>query len=213
MEDQGLIHENSKIIPNVVDPEIFKIGKRFNSESTRFLHVSRLDEKAKNTIGILNVFEELYKKYKNIELHIVGGFIGITSDAENHKRNLSSKSAISFHGVKLGIDIIPFYQNADYFVMFSNYETQAVVILEALTCGLPVIATKLPALNEYLHQGNSLQVEAKDEEDLYNKMETCINNGYSFWTKNKIADDITKKFDLALIEKGFSDLYEIGLNT
>ena len=213
MVNNGLSHTNFKIIPNVVDVEIFPVKPISNNKSINFLHVSRLEEKAKNTIGILKTFDLLFIKYQNIELHIVGGLNNMISDAELYSNHLISKKNIFFHGVKLGKEIVPYYHNADYFVMFSNYETQAVVILEALSCGLPIIATKLPALDEYLHAGNSLQVNVNDETELFNKMEVCITNSYSFWNPENISEEIRVKFNVNNIDRDFNDLYHKGLNS
>ena len=211
MIDNSLTHANFKIIPNVVDEDVFKVKPVSVNKTINFLHVSRLEEKAKNTIGILNAFDLLFKKYQNIELHIVGGLNHTISDAELYSNHLISKKNIFFHGIKLGKEIVPFYHQANYFVMFSNYETQAVVILEALSCGLPIIATKLPALDEYLHAGNSLQVNVKDETELFNKMEACITNSHSFWKSENISEEIKAKFNVNNIDRDFNDLYHKGL--
>ena len=212
MIDKGLSHANFKIIPNVVDADVFTLKPVSVNKSIIFLHVSRLEEKAKNTIGILNTFDLLFKKYQNIELHIVGGLNHKISDAELYSNHLISKKNIFFHGIKLGKEIVPFYHQANYFVMFSNCETQAVVILEALICGLPIIATKLPALDEYLHSGNSLQVNVNDETELFNKMEACITNSYSFLKPENISEEIKAKFNINNIDSDFNDLYHKGLN-
>ncbi|TKB96064.1 glycosyltransferase family 4 protein [Pedobacter cryophilus] len=213
MENKGLKHQNFKIIPNVINPNIFSLKPLNKDTKIKFLHVSRLDEQAKNVIGILRVFELLYHKYQQIELHIVGGFLDMVSDAELFSKALKCTEAVFFHGIKYGEDIVPYYHNADYFVMFSNYETQAVVVVEALMCGLPVIATQLPALDEYLHQYNSIQVATKDESDLYLKMENCINKTCDFWPAENISSDIKLKFDLNSLEEGFKTLYKLGMNS
>lgn len=206
-------HNNFKVIPNVVDSKAFSVNQMSKSNNISFLHVSRLDEKAKNTIGILKTFDKLSSKYPNIELHIVGGLINEISEAETFKQGLKSRDYIFFNGVKLGADIIPYYHLSNYLVMFSNYETQAVVILEALACGIPVIATNLAALNEYLHSGNSLQVEVKDEIALYNAMEICILKKHHFWKPEEISNEIKRKFSTDKIESDFNDFYIQGLNS
>ena len=85
------------------------------------------------------------------------------------------------------------------------------MILEALSCGLPIIATKLPALDEYLHAGNSLQVNVNNETELFNKMEACITNSYSFWNSVNISKEIKAKFNVNNIDRDFNDLYHEGL--
>lgn len=212
MISNKLSHKNFKIIPNAVDDQIFTLSTKKANNIIKFLHVSRLEESAKNTIGIIKAFDLLLAIYPQIELHIVGGLVDRISDAEIYTNQLSSRNSIFFHGVKLGADIVSYYHDADYFVMFSNYETQAVVILEALACGIPVIATKLPALNEYLHFGNSLQVEIKNAQALYQSMEACILKTHQFWDPKDISEEIKLKFNIDMIGNEFDDLYNRGLN-
>ncbi len=210
MEREGLKHNNFQVIHNAVSSDLFTLKPKLNHVKTKFLHVSRLDEKAKNVIGILEVFELLYSKYSNIELQIVGGQPNIISKAEIYSNKLSSKSSICFNGIKKGVDIVPYYHDSDFLVMFSNFETQAVVIMEALFCGMPVIATDLPCLIEYLHSGNSLLVKANDKKALFEKMELCINGKYEFWNGKEISTEINNVFNLAKIAVGFDNLYQTG---
>lgn len=214
MMKKGLRNNNFKVIHNVVSDGFFKIEKEISHNSNfNFLHVSRLDEAAKNVIGILNSFEKLYAINPNIELHIVGGNLNQVSDAEIYHHKLKSKTNIFFHGIKFGKEIIPYFQKSDSLIMFSNYETQAVVILESLFCGIPVIATNLPCLNEYLHTGNSIQVEPKDEKALFESMLICTENKYKFWSADKISRQIVKKFNKDKIGNAFDDFFQKGLKS
>jgi glycosyltransferase involved in cell wall biosynthesis len=214
MMKEGLRNNNFMVIHNVVTSGFFRVKKEISQNSNfKFLHVSRLEEAAKNVIGILNSFEKLYAVKQNIELHIVGGNLNQVSDAEIYHHKLKSKSNIFFHGIKFGSEIIPYFQKSDCLIMFSNYETQAVVILESLFCGVPVIATNLPCLNEYLHNGNSIQVVPKDEKALFESMLVCTEDKYKFWSADKISSQIIKKFDQDEIGNAFDKFYQKGLKS
>jgi glycosyltransferase-like protein len=59
------------------------------------------------------------------------------------------------------------YRAADVFVFPSVKEGWGLVVLEALACGLPVIASKMPPMTEYLEDGsNALLVDPTDHEAL-----------------------------------------------
>lgn len=212
MENRGYRNSNFLIIHNAVDFDVFRQIHKEDSEKIRFVHVSRLDEQAKNVIGILRVFDQLAAVYPNIELHIVGGDGRTRFPSELFREKLKSKARIFFKGIKLGIDMAKEYQSADFLVMFSNYETQGVVVMESLACGKPVIATNLPCLTEYLHAGNSILVKPKDEQALFNAMETCVLNKNSFWDSSIISSEIKNKFSEELIIKKFNQLYFTGLS-
>jgi glycosyltransferase involved in cell wall biosynthesis len=209
----GVTLDNLKVIPNVVDENLF-LPKLLNkkSDKIKFLHVSRLDEKAKNVIGILKAFDYLFKSNKNIELNIVGGFPDQISNSESFSKSLNSVNHIFFHGIKEGEDIIPFYQDSDYFVMFSNYETQGVAVLEALFCGVPVIATDLPCFREYLNIKNSIWVPIGDLESLITKMQLCIDGIHALDSGEWIAQEIRLRFSSEDIGLQFQAFYNAGLS-
>ncbi len=210
IENKGISHTNFRIIHNIVNSKLFEYQPKTEEKIVKLLHVSRLDESAKNVIGILKVFEKLYHKHHYIHLDIVGGEKDVVSDAEHFSQNLSSKSNIRFHGPITTTAVIPFFNKSDYLIMFSNYETQGVVVMEALFCGIPVIATDLPCLNEYLHNGNSLIVKPLDQVSLYNAIELCVTKGYEFWSPKEISLEMNTVFDNESIKKSFQLLYNEG---
>lgn len=211
MINEGVNHSNFPIIYNAVNADLFSLKPELKHDIMKFLHVSRLDEKAKNMIGILDVFELLFKKYSNIELHIVGGQLNIISESELYSNNLSSRPNIYYYGMKDEVDMVTYYHKSDFLVMFSNFETQAVVVMEALFCGIPVIATDLPCLKEYLHSGNSLLINPNDKNALYEKMENCIIGKYEFWNAETISSEIRNVFNIEKIEDGFMKFYQAGI--
>ncbi|MEK7533499.1 MAG: glycosyltransferase [Patescibacteria group bacterium] len=58
--------------------------------------------------------------------------------------------------------IIDLYQLADAFVIMSPVETQSIVALQALACGLPLIAARAGALPELVDGKNGVLVDAYD---------------------------------------------------
>jgi glycosyltransferase involved in cell wall biosynthesis len=64
-------------------------------------------------------------------------------------------------------DIIPYYHDADVFVMTSDHEAQNVAMLEAMGCGLPVVATAVGLAPEIMaRHGNGVCVPVRDAEKL-----------------------------------------------
>ena len=68
--------------------------------------------------------------------------------------------------------IIDLYQLADAFVIMSPVETQSIVALQALACGLPLIAARAGALPELVNGKNGVLVDTLDVKTLASTLDT-----------------------------------------
>lgn len=73
-------------------------------------------------------------------------------------------------------DVLPWYQAADVFVLPSLSEGLSNALLEAMACGLPVIATNVGGNQDVIqHESNGLLIEAGRPENLAAAMARLIN--------------------------------------
>lgn len=88
---------------------------------------------------------------------------------------IKKEKFISYNGI-LENNLIPeIYSEHDFFIFPSKNESLGLVGLEALACGLPVIGSKIPALESYLIDGfNGLFFSPSDPIDLADKILTLI---------------------------------------
>jgi len=87
--------------------------------------------------GVISVF---YAK-KDVRLTIIGS--GSEYDNLNSLiQKLNMQQQIKLYGIASRKEVLERLQNSDVFVSSSHYETFGVVIIEAMSCGLPVVATK-----------------------------------------------------------------------
>lgn len=74
---------------------------------------------------------------------------------ENHVSDM-----VEFVGQKGKEEIVPFYQNADLFILPSAKEGMPNVVLEAMACGLPIIMTPCEGSKELIDgNGDIVSVE------------------------------------------------------
>lgn len=157
----GLIG-NYSIVPNVVDTDLFQPLENKNSEFT-ITHISDLNNDHKNISGMLRVASKLSKKLDKFTWYFIGG------KKDDYKKLLTE---LRFDNASINfIDHLPHQIVSEYlkkshvFVLFSNYENLPCVILEAFSCGTPVISTNVGGIREFFpnHFGYLIQKGNEDE--------------------------------------------------
>ncbi|TNE80776.1 MAG: glycosyltransferase [Bacteroidetes bacterium] len=161
MQEMGFTHPRYESISNVVDIERFKLTTEEPSLK-RFLHVSCFDEKPKNTKGLLRAFQAAVKQDPSLFLTLVGDGPD-WAESKAYARELGLDPYVDFAGLKLGDALTPFFHENRHFVLFSRYENQPVVLLEALACGMNIISSKVGGIAALLADGRGILVEKEDE--------------------------------------------------
>ncbi len=133
------------------------------------IHVGRL-KKQKNQRLLIDAFDVFAKDNPHHVLAVVGrGAEG--EDLEKYARSKTSASRIRFFGHRE--DVYMFYLIADFFVLTSTIEGFAIVGIEAMAFGLPVVSTKVAGPDEYIQEGKNGYLVAHTVSDVARAM-TCI---------------------------------------
>ncbi len=142
MKDQGLAGANYKVVPNVVD-DFFYSSKKESKDTRikRLLHVSCFDERSKNGIGIVKAIALLSKRRTDFELVMAG----VGRDWDEVKQTAENEGLLGNRILMVGEqtpeEIKTWFDKSDAFVLFSNYETAAVVLSESIATGTPIVTT------------------------------------------------------------------------
>jgi glycosyltransferase involved in cell wall biosynthesis len=105
-------------------------------------------EPRKNIKGLIHAYEVLKKKGYEHKLVIVGKRGWHYSDIFEAVRRLKLNSDIIFTDYVLGQDLPFIYNGASIFVYPSFYEGFGIPVLEAMSCGIPVVTSGVSSLPE-----------------------------------------------------------------
>jgi glycosyltransferase involved in cell wall biosynthesis len=84
---------------------------------------------------------------------------------------------VIFHGVVGLKDLEKFYSEADIFVLPSLYEPFGIVFAEAMSFGLPIIATRVGGIPELVEDGeNGFLVPPKDVNSLADAIDKLVSD-------------------------------------
>jgi len=156
--------EKFEVIPNGVDSDTFKPDDmRVSGKVFKVLFVSRLIERKGLQFVIPQLpalRDELEAKGKGLRLTIVGdGPYRDTLEVIAKEHGVSD--IIDFVGQKDKDQIVPYYQDADVFILPSKKEGMPNVVLEAMACGLPIVMTPCQGSDELI-KDNGFVCKAKD---------------------------------------------------
>ncbi len=170
--------------------------KIINRNKLQILFVGGLDQA--HYFKGLNILLSALAQLNNCTWHLnIIGDGDLRQEYQNNCRNLKIESNVRFKGRVSEEDLISYYQNSDFLVLpsINSHEAFGLVLIEALACGLPVIASCLPGVRKvFSHKQEGLQIQAKSVDDLKNKLEYFCNN-------RKVLEEMSLKARKLVIEK------------
>ena len=200
-------------VPNTVDTDLFHPDKTFHqpvSISDRstsekpftFVHASTMHP-VKNIDGMLQAVKQLSQKRNDFRLKLFGLN---PNGAEQKIRELQIEHVVSLNGKASYEKVAEETRNADALLMFSRWENMPCNILEALCCGLPVVASRVGGIPEVVTDTNGILVDHNDVNALVEAMNTLIENRNRY-NKQQIASQARQQFGYEAIGKRFVSVY------
>ncbi len=190
-----------KVVSNVVDTQHFNLFNHSTKEFT-FIHVSSMSRQ-KNVEELLNSFSKLLSYRSCCKLLLAGPASILLKDKATQ---LGLDKCIEWTGEITNTAVATKMAGSSALVLFSRYENLPCVILEALCCGLPVIATGVGGVPEIITANNGLLVTSGDEFQLLQAMIKMIDN-YQSYDRSQISQLAVSQYNYNTIGKIISDLY------
>ena len=163
----GVHPDRVRVIRSGVDTATFAPRDRrqarqalsLKAEAPLVLFVGNLEPRKQLDV-LLRAVAELRSRAPEVELAIVGSGASAGADDQTERlrqlsRELDLRGAVHFAGAVDAETLLRWYAAADVFALPSSSEAQGIVALEAMACGLPVVASAVGGLLGTLEDGQT----------------------------------------------------------
>jgi glycosyltransferase involved in cell wall biosynthesis len=133
----------------------------------RILYLGHLGQ-AKGTFDLISAAQKISATHPNVVFDLVGEELS-SGDREQLCRQIADKNldCVHVHPPVQGAAKHLFFRYASIFVYPSYFEGMPISVLEAMACGLPIVATSVGGLPELvIHESNGLLVDAGQPDQL-----------------------------------------------
>lgn len=198
----------SMIIPNPVTkyPEALYPSKTCNN---RIIAIGRLNHQ-KGFDKLIEAFSIISSRFPQWRVDIFG-----QGELEKELNSLivqkGLRRRISIH--KPTKDIYKEYSQSDFFVLSSNYEGFGLVLVEAMSCGIPVVSFDCPYGPKEIitDTQDGLLVENGNVSQLAEKMEWMITHEKERTEMGRQARLSSQKYEISRIMSAWEELFNNGL--
>ena len=142
-----------RVIPNGLDHELFRPDDTVAVEPGLVVFVGRL-EYYKGVDVLLDAWDEVAQAHPDARLVLVGAGTA-ESDLRARVQGRAHADSVSFEGFVSEEDKVHWLQRAEVLVQPSHKEGWGLTVLEANACGTPVVATRVPGLQDSVRDGET----------------------------------------------------------
>jgi len=168
------------IIPPGVDINKFRLLDKVNKTPNNILFVAQLS-KGHKWKGLDYLLEsiKLIKNIRDVKLTVVGSGAHV-NHYKDKANELHIRDNVIFKGKVSDDELVKEYQKANIFILpsYSNAESFGIVNLEAMACGVPIVASKIGGIPDVVKDSkNGLLVPPKDPKVLSDAIIKLLNDG------------------------------------
>jgi glycosyltransferase involved in cell wall biosynthesis len=151
------------------------VRKRLKITDPFVLYVGTVEPR-KNLLNLIKAFEQvLSERDFSLQLVIAGRKGWMVDDLFRHVKRSPAAEQIIFTGYLSDDDLCALYSSCALFVYVSLYEGFGLPPVEAMACGAPVIASRIPSLCETVGEA-ALLVAPTDVQELVHNIRSLLQN-------------------------------------
>jgi teichuronic acid biosynthesis glycosyltransferase TuaC len=201
--DMGISADKVRTVRNGCDAKVFHLADRraaraqlnVDNNAELVLFVGRLDGK-KGIFELLDAFASLAGRHPNLRLAYVGDGPG-GEPLRSRARHLGLENRICMAGACPSPKVAEWLAAANMLALPSYSEGYPNVVIEALSCGRPVIATDVGGITELVNESSGILVAPRDSQSLTNAIEAGLQRD---WDERFISEQFRRGWDEAADE-------------
>lgn len=194
-------------ISNGIRTELYPLKSAISKKPRKLIHAGRLSYEKKTDI-LIYAFKQVLESIPDAKLTIVGAGPSLDSLKKlSEELNISDK--ILFTGFVTHKQLVKYYQDSDIFLTASPMETQGLVLLEAMSCGLPAIGVDRFAIPNVVHNGkNGFIAKGDYVKSIAKHSLELLNSPKLLAAMSKLAVKESKKHELMKCVTQLEDIYK-----
>lgn len=203
--------ERLRVLPNGVDVNVFRRAADFGpADPNQILYVGFMRH-IKGIDILLRAMALLVKQKPDLRLVLIGGGIYRDSKAQEGQlrqltQELGLEKNVEFVGIKTPQEVARYMCESSLLVLPSRTETFGAVLIEALACGTPVVATRCGGTEDIVRDEIGRLVEKENPEELARAMMDVIVRRKEF-DPDKLRQYALKNFSWEEVAKRTGELY------
>jgi teichuronic acid biosynthesis glycosyltransferase TuaC len=204
-----------RVIPVGVDMEVFTpLPAGQQPESDSILYVGRIHE-TKGVDVLLNAMRLLVERRPTVRLSLIGGsFYPQWREQEERLKRLAEEinliQHVRFLGVQPSDQVAEAMRRSTLLVLPSRRETLGAVLIEALACGTPVVATRCGGPEDVVTESVGRLVPKEDPSSLAEAMEEVLDQRQRY-DRQMLRKYVADHFSWNRVAEQTIELYRLAL--
>lgn len=198
---------DAEVIPNIVDLKAFPYPENRPARTSQTFNVISVGhlKKVKRMDDLIRAFGMFCERRQDAVLRIFGmgtEYAGLQKLIDDLKLN----DCVRLEGMARREEIAEAMKSADCFALFSVSETFGVAFIEAISMGLPVIATRCLGPEDFIDESNGIMVDSGDLDGMVQAFEDMYLHRDRY-DGRQISRSINERFSPDVIARQIENAY------